>query len=258
MNSRRIFPVILGIALLAGAPNAEAQSFKDKLKKAAEKVSKQVQDEVSKQLPKESKSSKSSKKGKSNKRSAGNTATVNLPDNHTAILAPLGEQVDAKLGIKTSKATRPPKEETKQPDWNDARPSANELDNQSLVDEYMMLLKCLESKYFSATSPAFSRFAHQVEPEIMERVNALDDMVEQYYETIDTYSSDDGDSWVDVSNRALASKLKSRGYKIAIRSSLAPLKDLLNKQTIEYFNTHGGLANAHKGNWTVWNPDQSK
>lgn len=161
--------IIFGLASLLGMPSVSAQSFKEKLKKATEKVGKQVKQEVSKKKsPK--KSSKKSKNtsdlekrrkaivGKEKDIEVGTTAK--LPYTHTALFAPLSQKgtVNAKWVTKSVKATKPSKDETKQPDWNDAQTTAYELDNKSLVEAFVLMDKCFESGCFSNSSPASFRW----------------------------------------------------------------------------------------------------
>lgn len=267
MNVRTI--LILSFVALMGAPNASAQSFKDKFKKAAEKVGQQVKQEVSKKTSeqtskasgKTSKSSqtstKTTRKSSTTQQTGGNTTSAALPATHTALFAPLGTPVDAKYGTKTVKAVKPPKEDVKQPDWNDSRTLVYELDNQSLVEEYLMMEECLDTKYISPSSPAVFRHSVLVD-ELAARAKALDRMVEIYNEAKD-YETDGDEGFADMERKRLAEILKSRPYQTVIRSSIAPLfnvkgKNVIGSSTKAYFKANGGYENAHKAKWTVWNP----
>lgn len=253
---------VLGLALLMGTPSASAQSFKDRLKNATKKVEQQVKQKVSENLPKSQTTTKNTTKSSSKRKGAPSAkssgSTVNLPVTHTALFAPIGDPVNAKYGIKTVKAVKPPKEETKQPDYNDARTSTYELDNKSLVEEYKLLHELFENKYFKVTSPVAQRY-FRVEEELNDRTKALNKMVNMYNEAKDTYGEEE-QAFCDAANRNFAGCLKTRAYKTVIRSSLAPLFALSNEwidsETRAYFKAHGGYENAHKATWTVWNPDK--
>lgn len=268
--------IIFGLAVLLGMPSVSAQSFKEKLKNATEKVGKQVKQEVSKKKspkksPKKSKNTSDLEKrrkaivGKEQKIEVGTTAK--LPDTHTALFAPLSPKkgtVDAKWGTKSVKATKPPKDETKQPDWNDAQISAYELDNKSLVEAFVLMDKCFESGYFSNNSPASFRW-RALQRELDDRLEALERMVEEYDEARYEYENAEDNLWViDHHHQNLSGIFRSRAYHALVRSSIAPFfttqyKDLAARTTDavrKYFNNHGGYENAHKANFTVWDPDK--
>lgn len=78
-----------------------------------------------------------------NKHAKSNSASTDLPETHTALFAPLGEPAKAEYGTKSVTASKPPKEESKQPDWNDVQTFVYELDNKNLVEEYLILDECL-------------------------------------------------------------------------------------------------------------------
>lgn len=274
MKSRTIF--ILSLAILIGVPNASAQSFKERLKNATKKVEQKVKQEIKQEvapqkLPEKSSNSSSSSRNKEQPKRHGTTAGTDNKKNvndktsialfggdHTALFAPVGDTINAKYGTKSVVPVKPPKEETKQPDWNDARVYIYELDNKSLVDEYLMLDDCIESGYISNSSPASFRYNSLLD-ELVARTNVLNTMVEHYNEAKDDYNSDDK-SFTDLElNFIIRNVLDARAYKTLIRSSLAPLfslntrtkKTFIEDSTKEYFNAHGGYENAHKVKWTV-------
>lgn len=274
MKSRTIF--ILSLAVLIGVPNASAQSFKERLKNATKKVEQKVKQEIKQEvapqkLPEKSSNSSSSSRNKEQPKRHGTTAGTDNKKNvndktsialfggdHTALFAPVGDTINAKYGTKSVVPVKPPKEETKQPDWNDARVYIYELDNKSLVDEYLMLDDCIESGYISNSSPASFRYNSLLD-ELVARTNVLNTMVEHYNEAKDNYNSDDK-SFTDLElNFIIRNVLDARAYKTLIRSSLAPLfslntrtkKTFIEDSTKEYFNAHGGYENAHKVKWTV-------
>ena len=150
------------VGFIGGVQTASAQSFKDRFKSAVNKVKQEVKQEVSK-----TKSvGTSSLKGKLPVMT--NSSSSLFGANHTALFAPVGTPTNAKYGIKKVTPVKPPKEDAKQPDWNDARTYVYELDNQSLVDEYLMLEKCMETKYINPTGPASFRY-HSVLDELVDR-----------------------------------------------------------------------------------------
>ena len=259
--------VMLSMAIFLGSPAASAQSFKSILKKAAESVGGEVKKEVKKEVNKafdiNTKASTQTSAKKSAKRTSvqtakNNGATVNVPANHTALLAPIGEAVDAKFGIKTVKAVKPPQDEKLQPDWNDAQTDVRELDNKSLVEAYLVMEASINSKSISPSSPASFRHLSLFD-ELKARTRALNTFVEKYNEVMDCYE-DEEEGFSDQANRTLASALKTYAYKVVTRSSLAPLFSLddyfISDATVKYFKDHGGYENAHKASFTVWNPDK--
>ena len=264
--------LVLGMAVLIGAPNASAQSFKEKLKNATEKVKQEVVKTVpgkkgadtkdgGKGIPKVNVAQPAAGLNVGNIGKAENKGTTNnLPATHTALFAPLGEPVDKAYGTKSVKPVKPPKDEEKQPDWMDARVLVYELDNESLVAEYLILDECLETGYFTIQSPA--AFRHRaVQQEMVDRTDALNDMVELYYELKSEYYEDiDDTGFIDLDNKRFAGILARRPYQAVIRSSIVPFFTIEHRATwIEdesrrYFEEHGGYENAHKETWTVWQP----
>lgn len=283
-------------AFLACGPAASAQSFKQKIKKATEEVGQQVKQEVGQHIKQEvaekiqgktqekasgkiqgkspakssadksaaSKSAVSSSRQGGSQSAKNKAVTIDLPQTHTALFAPLGEQ-DAKYGSKSVPVSKPPKEETEQVAWNESRVSAWEFDNKSLVEEFLLLDECMESRYFTATSPAFFPYC-DIKDELNARIDALEEMVEQYNEAHYEYAvrKQEGagyeDQWViDLAHHNLARVLQKREYHALVRSSIAPLFTMkgtwIDDGVREYFEAHGGYENAHKADLTVWDPD---
>ena len=87
-------------------------------------------------------------------------------------------------------------------------------------------------------------------------------MVEQYNEAKEEYGADTYQWVINGIHNKIVSVLDFREYIILIRSSLTPLFTLKDKwisdETKAYFNAHGGYENAHKANWTVWDPQPNK
>lgn len=251
--------LVLGMALSLSAPNASAQSLKDRFKKVAVKVGKQAKETVVHEVKTTAKpAAKTGKKPSAPRGAKSGGSTVNIPSNHGTLFAPLGTPVDAKKGRTAASVSKPPKEESKQPDWNDARPSVDELDNKSLVAEFELLENRVVSRYVSPSGPIAVRFGI-VSDELSARVRALDRYAELLNDLPDTYDDEDVDqSMIDNANRTFASCLKSKGYQIVVRSSIAPIIEMkgcmLNARTVDYFKKHG-YANAHK-QLTQWDPDK--
>ena len=276
MNSRTI--LLLSLALIAASPASSAQSLRESLKKAAEKVGKQVEQEVSKKIPvKTGKTAKRS--GNSSARNAelekqyeamlgpgvGNAEdeapTVRLPETHTALFAPLGYPIEAAWGVKKAKPQLPPKAAAKQVDWVDKLPSIYDLDNQSLIDEYLLLDQCKEDGYIQNLTPAMSRYDNVI-GEVIARADALNGMVEQYNEAKGEYDSETYQWVINGIHRKSGAILESREYKTVIRTSLTPfftLKgDFINDETKKYFAAHGGYENAINVTMTAWDPQPDK
>lgn len=253
--------LILSVALLIGAPNASAQSFlKDKLKKVTNKISKQVEKKIPKKVKDAAKNVedvtndiKGVANDVQNATSAVTGKAINV--NHTALFAPMGDPVDASYGTVSMKLQKPPYDETKQPDWNDSHEfgSAYELDNESLIENYKMMLECLDSKYISPTSPAVHTYYNLLD-ELSARIEALDRMVEHYNEA--KYEYENGElEWAKLESEKVASYLKRGAYHRLVRSSIEPFFTnglWIKTETKEYFEAHGGYKDAHKAKFTVW------
>ena len=245
------------IGIFGETPTASAQSLKGLFKSAVNKVKQEVKQEVNNTTSKTKSAGTSSVKGKLP--AMNNSSSSLFGANHTALFAPVGTTINAKYGIKKVTPVKPPKEDVKQPDWNDARTYIYELDNQSLVDEYLMLKKCMETKYINPTGPASFRY-HSVLDELVERTSRLNRMVEYYNEANDAANDEDevafADEFIDL---LIGQVLKQDSYKRMVRSSLAPFatlnklsgKNFMENETMDYFEKHGGLQNAHKANFTV-------
>ena len=114
----------------------------------------------------------------------------------------------------------------------------------------------METKYITFTSPAAFGFFNLRE-ELLARCKALDQMVAGYNMVVNEYENfyaDDGMNHsvlLDQAKDRLCDALKNEHYKSTIRTSLVPLKEYLESETVEYFEKHGGLENAHKAKFTV-------
>ncbi len=153
------------IGLLAFTTDVSAQSFLNKVKRAANKaaqeaVQKAKQDvehkakrdveqktnlkvtpEVVNNKPTARKSIGKTLSGKSS--SSAGSHTLPFPKDHTALFAPLGYPCDPTWGTKQHTLSKPPHDLTKQPDWMSARPAEVEYDNASLVKAFEMLDECM-------------------------------------------------------------------------------------------------------------------
>lgn len=188
------------------------------------------------------------------------TPGVKLPKVHTALFAPLGYPADASWGVKTVKPVIPPTAATKQVDWVDKQPDIYQLDNQSAVDEFLLLDQCKEDGYIEALTPADHRY-YNIKGEVFARAEELNAMVRYYNELLDEYDSEDPQWVIENIETKLADLLGGDLYKRIIRSSIAPffaLKGAIDEDTKAYFAAHGGYENAVNKNLTVWDPQPDK
>ena len=186
MKTRNI--LILCTAFLVSMPCADAQSFKDGLKSIGDKIGKQivkttqsVKNQTTGSKPTTSKpatqkpttqkpttqkpaASKTSDRDKALQKQydamMGNVPemedekpTVKLPDEHTALFAPLGYPVEAAYGTLTVKPSMPPQSPDAQVNWSEKQPNILNLNNKSLVDEFLLLDDCFKNGYFKTLTP---------------------------------------------------------------------------------------------------------
>ena len=197
--------------------------------------------------------------GKGNNKNMEDEApTVRLPKSHTALFAPLGYPTEPQYGIKSVKPSMPPRAAEDQVAWSDKLPNVYDLDNKSLVDEYVLLDDCFNDGYFATLTPAHWRYNESVKGELYARVGKLDELVEQYNEALDEYNSSEPQWVINGIHDKIAAILESREYKTLIRSSLVPLAKYMKEKTKTYFAAHGGYENAHKAAWTKWDPKPNK
>lgn len=188
------------------------------------------------------------------------TPGVRLPKEHTALFAPLGYPADASWGVKAVKPVIPPTAATKQVDWVDKQPNIFQLDNQSAIDEFLLLDQCKEDGYIEALTPADHRY-YDIKGEVFARAEELNAMVRYYNELLDEYDSEDQQWVIENIETKLADLLGGDLYKRTIRSSIAPffaLKGAIDEDTKAYFAAHGGYENAVNKNLTVWDPQPDK
>ncbi len=292
MNNART-TLLLALAILAAAPCASSQSFGGLLKKAAEaagqkakeQIIQEVGEAVQQQTQGKSKSSSSKKKSSSsgktsardreiekqaeamlgpdgNRNIEDDSPTVRLPETHSALLAPVGYPVPAEYGTRSVKPSMPPAKADAQVSWRENQPRANTLDNQSLVDEYVLLLGLVEDGYIVNLTPAHWRYIEEVLPELGARANALNGMVEKMAEIRSEYAMTDTYNWVINGYHAdLTNILSSDAYKTVIRSSLEPifaLDGFITEDTRKYFEAHGGFKDAINEDLTGWTPTPDK
>ena len=232
--------MVLALSLLLGAQGAYSQSIKGGLKQFVKQINKQIEDKLEGQQPQKSQQpQKPQEAGRSENKvtkpsvpvvaesrsesETGQAATVRLPEQHTALFAPLGYPVEAQYGVKTAKPSMPPREPSKQVDWVGKQPNIFELDNQSLVDTYLLLNDCFDDGYIELWSPAHSHLDN-VKEELWARAGVLNDLVEQYNEAHDEYGMEDTPQWVlDGIHDKIGTILDGRSYKTVIKSSLVPI-----------------------------------
>jgi len=285
--------LVVSLAILAGAPNASSQSLGGLLKKAVEtagqKVKEKVQNAVGETAREQRPGNNSSGTSQNKKTTTGKTSardreiekqaeamlgpdgnrniedespTVRLPETHSALLAPVGYPAAAEYGTRSVKPSTPPAKADAQVSWREKQPAANTLDNQSLVDEYVLLLSLVEDGYIATLTPAHWRYMEEVLPELGARANALNGMVKKMAEIRDEYAMTDTYNWVINGYHAdLTNILNSDAYKTVIRSSLEPifaLDGFITEDTRKYFEAHGGYKNAINEDLTSWTPTPDK
>ncbi len=264
MNTRGF--IAIGLALLIGAPVANSQSFKDKLKKAAKQVSELVEDATSSQQTSRQQSSSqqnkktttSTSRSKTSSRTTTEKPTINLPSEHTALFAPLGYDIDATWGVKSAKPSTPPKDAPSQVAWVEKQPYLNTLDNQSIAALHDHLKELFDDGWFATLTPAHA-FMENACIELSARCIALNNLVAGCEKAQSAYNNPGEPQWViDMYNEAVAKVLRSDAYKTLLRSSIAPLftckTSYINDETKKYFAAHGGYANATKAKMTQWDP----
>lgn len=283
MKTRNI--LIICTAFLVSMPCADAQSFKDGLKSIGDKIGKQIvkttqsvknqttgsKPTTSKPTTQKSAASKTSDRDKALQKQydamMGNVPemedekpTVKLPDEHTALFAPLGYPVEAAYGTLTVKPSMPPQSPDAQVNWSEKQPNIFNLNNKSLVDEFLLLDDCFENGYFKTLTPAHARYEN-VEGELYARANELNKLVELMAEARDEYGSESPQWVINGLHDKIASILEGDKYKTLIKSSISPfftVKGLINDETKEYFQKHGGYENATKVTMTKWDPKPVK
>ena len=278
MKTRNI--LILCTAFLVSMPSADAQSFKDGLKSLGDKIGKQIvkttqsvknQTTGSKPTTQKPAASKTSDRDKALQKQydamMGNAPemedeapTVKLPNEHTALFAPLGYPVEAVYGTLTVKPSMPPQSPDAQVNWSEKQPYIFNLNNKSLVDEYLLLDDCFKNGYFKTFTPAHARYAN-VEGELYARAKALNKLVEFMAEARSEYGGESPQWVINGLHDKIASILEGEEYKTLIKSSISPfftVKGLINDKTKEYFQKHGGYENATKVTMTKWDPKPVK
>lgn len=152
--------------------------------------------------------------------------TVRLPEQHTALLDPLGYDVDASHGRLSQKQPQvPPAKAADQVKWVSRQPSCLELDNASLVAEYEALKKAEASGKIDLdiTSPAGFYYHHNILGEVLDRIDALIKLAENIKGAKDEYKLKLGDesyNWtINANHNGIVRVLDSGGYKRAVRSS---------------------------------------
>ena len=186
--------------------------------------------------------------------------TVKLPNEHTALFAPLGYPVEAAYGTLTVKPSMPPQSPDAQVNWSEKQPYIFKLNNKSLVDEYLLLDDCFKNGYFKAFTPAHARYEN-VGDELYARANALNKLVEFMAEARSEYGGESPQWVINGLHDKIASILEGEEYKTLIKSSISPfftVKGLINDVTKEYFQKHGGYENATKVTMTKWDPKPVK
>lgn len=276
MNRHSFFSVSLFLCLLWGSSVTYAQSFGNLFRQAAQHatqhvVRKTVEKATENRTDKQSLQDKQLEKqmdamihpGASKESMEDEAPTIRLPKQHTALFEPLGYPIEDHFGtLSVKQPVFPPKKAADQVDWVGKQPSVLDMDNQSLVDEYLMLDKA-ESKGVSMNlSPAWHRY-HALKDVLIDRCETLNGFVKWYNEVQGEYAmGDDTYNWViNGDHRRMVDLIGGDSYKTLIRSSLVPLftqTTWIDEDTRAYFAAHGGYENAHKVKWTHWDPEPDK
>ena len=279
--------LILCTAFLVSMPSTDAQSFKDGLKSLGDRIGKQIVKTTQSVKNQTTGSKPTTQKPTTQKPAASKTSdrdkalqkqydammgnvpemedekpTVKLPDEHTALFAPLGYPVEAAYGTLTVKPSMPPQSPDAQVNWSEKQPNIFNLNNKSLVDEFLLLDDCFKNGYFKTLTPAHARYEN-VEGELYARANELNKLVELMAEVRSEYEyGSESPQWViNGLHDKIASILEGDKYKTLIKSSISPfftVKGLINDETKEYFQKHGGYENATKVTMTKWDPKPVK
>lgn len=273
----RIKTIVLcgAILLTAGHQEAHAQGFLNKIKKVTKQVEQKVDNVLDRKpskgkMPKKSNGSKTridrqvdAMVGPSNNRNAEDQApTVRIPQNHTALLAPLGYDIGPEYGVKTVTPQQPPAKADKQVAWRDKMPDPRLLTNASLVDMFEMLRDA--SDYADMSSTPAGQYRELVDETIRARIDVLENMRENIEEVEDKYDIPDTYNWsINMSHRLVVRDISSDAYKALVRSSVEPLFTLEKKfddyaEMTSYFEKHGGMKNTHKMTLTKWDPEPNK
>lgn len=147
-----------------------------------------------------------------------------------------------------------------QVNWSEKQPNIFNLNNKSLVDEFLLLDDCFKNGYFKTLTPAHARYEN-VEGELYARANELNKLVELMAEARSEYGSESPQWVINGLHDKIASILEGDKYKTLIKSSISPfftVKGLINDETKEYFQKHGGYENATKATMTKWDPKPVK
>ena len=273
----RIKTIVLcgAILLTAGHQEAHAQGFLNKIKKVTKQVEQKVDNVLDRKpskgkMPKKSNGSKTridrqvdAMVGPSNNRNAEDQApTVRIPQNHTALLAPLGYDIGPEYGVKTVTPQQPPAKADKQVAWRDKMPDPRLLTNACLVDMFEMLRDA--SDYADMSFTPAGQYRELVDETIRARIDVLENMRENIEEVEDKYDIPDTYNWsINMSHRLVVRDISSDAYKALVRSSVEPLFTLEKKfddytEMTSYFEKHGGMKNTHKMTLTKWDPEPNK
>ena len=279
MNHTSVFSVSLLIAVSLYSLSVQAQSFGNLFRQAAQHATQQV---VRKTVEKATENKQDKQKQSSRDKQLEKqmdamihpgaskevqedeeAPTIRLPKQHTALFEPLGYPIEDHYGtLSVKQPVFPPKKAADQVDWVGKQPSVLDMDNQSLVDEYLMLDKAESKGVDMSLSPAWHRY-HALKDIIYDRCDVLNNFVKWYNEALGEYAmGNDTYNWViNGDHRRMVDLIGGDCYKTLIRSSLVPLFSLdgfISDDTRAYFAAHGGYENAHKVKWTHWDPEPDK
>ena len=263
--------LLFGLMLIMGISESQAQiSVLNKLKNKAKSVVNKVTSPVKTQSRSQSRQDKEIEKranaylGPDGNRNAEDQApTIAIPDNTTALLAPLGYPLDEKEGRDQSKIVLPPLTLKGQEKWHETLVWPNMLTNKRLYDEFLALEQFVEDHPESEFYPYSARMG-SIQDELSARVKALDDYVGSYKTSKETDKTADYE-WEKNGDRAFVERdISGDAYKRVVRSPIDVFFTTKNKRflvdddTKAFFEAHGGWANATQGPFTKWDPNPNK
>ena len=228
------------MGLMATAPDASAQSFLNKVKRAASKtaqeaVQKTKQDAVNKakQEVEQKTNLKVTPEATNQKQTEGKPVVKSSSGNSTmagggVTLSPKKKEITIKLcrglgpstwyGRKNARSPQPPS--SKQDIWYQSLPFIHDMDNASLVAESQMLEKWIISHELEVCSPVVVRREENTR-EMGERIRALDNAVR----------------YLNGSTDEMPEVFESGAFKRAMQSDYSALYPSLEPETVTYLKS---------------------
>ncbi len=245
---KRIIPLVIAL-LVVGAPEASAQKFLEKLKQQVEKSYREATSGGKTRKPSGQQRQPAQKAPAQQQQKAPVVEYVPIPSGHAALFEPIGYATTrGQLG---GKAFGPITKQSEVKAWEDSFQSIELSTNQRLVDEYLAYEEYLAVDRDYGWEGNYTR-RDVARREIEARCKALSDYVTKL-----KYSKDPALSGNREGKDVMLSfgkLLDGEIYKRTLNSPIEPLKILLDKEVMEYFETYGGLEAAYLGERTKWYP----